>query len=353
MKVTYSFIVVLGALAFLSCKTEVKEEKDLSNYIQTVNGPISVDSMGVTLIHEHVFLDWSPEADYDPMKWNNEEAFHFILPYLKEMKAAGVKTFLECTPAYLGRNPKLLKRLSDETGLNILTNTGFYAARDYQHIPEFAYKISPEGLAQVWIKEFENGIEETGIKPGFIKIGLNYNKDSLASIEEKIVRAAAITHANTGLTIVAHSGKEHIANFCLEILQEQGVKPEAFVWTHAQNDSNEAHVNIARKGAWVSLDGMGSIKVDTASGDTLQLNRYVDYLVNLKSQNLLHRVLISHDSGWYTVGDENESMGRLFTPVFQYVIPELKRRGFTDQDIEQLLIINPQIAFAIGPDLND
>ncbi len=351
MSVDYILRAILVALIFSGCGTEDRESDDLKGKIITVSGPINPDDMGTTLIHEHVFLDWSPVADYDPSIWDNENAFQFILPYLKEMKDAGVQTFLECTPEYLGRNPELLKGLSDVTGLNILTNTGFYAARDYQHVPQFAYEITADSLASIWIDEFKNGIGEFGIKPGFIKIGLNYNKDSLAPIEQKIVRASAITHKKTGLTIVAHSGKEHIANLCIEILKEEGVRPAAFVWTHAQNEEPTGHVNIAKKGAWVSLDGMGSIRVDTSAGDTLQLKRYVDYLVNLKAANLLHRVLVSHDSGWYTVGDENKNMGRRFTPIFEFVIPELKRRGFTDQDIDQLLIVNPPLAYTISHDL--
>ena len=347
----FIFLTLLSSIFLSGCNSTEKSHQSISERLITVSGPIHPDSMGLALIHEHVFLDWSAADDYDPGIWDNEEAYQFILPYLKEMKAAGVKTFLECTPVYLGRNPELLRRLSDETGLNIITNTGFYAARDFQHIPQFAYEATADSIAGIWIKEFEEGIEGSGVKPGFIKIGLNFNKDSLSQLEKKIVEAAAITHTKTGLTIVAHSGKEVIALQALQILKENGVLPEAFVWTHAQNDTEETHTRIARKGAWVSLDGMGSIRVDTATGDTLELDNYVDYLVNLRKDNLLHRVLISHDSGWYTVGDENETMGRRFTPIFQYVIPELKRRGFTDQDVNQLLVINPALAYSVSPDI--
>ncbi|CAN0108210.1 unnamed protein product, partial [Chrysoparadoxa australica] len=114
----------------------------------------------------------------------------------------------------------------------------------------------------------------------------------------------------------------------------------------------EAQISIAKAGGWVYLEGMGSIRLDTASGDTIQLKRYMDYLVNLKAKNLLNRVLISHDSGWYTVGEENNTMNRRFTPIFQYVIPELKRQGFTDEDINQLLVKNPPIAYSISPNLS-
>ena len=202
--------------------------------------------------------------------------------------------------------------------------------------------------AQIWIKEFNEGIEGTGIRPGFIKIGLDYkDKQKLTPLDEKIVRAAAITHRETGLTIVSHSGTEAMALACLEVLKSEGVAPGAFVWTHAQNSLSGEHEHIASHGAWVSIDGMGSIRVDPDSGDTLQLSRYVDYLVNLKQAGMLDRTLISHDAGWYTVGEENTEMSRPYTALFKYVVPSLKDKGFTAFDFDQLLVQNPKTAYTI------
>ncbi len=341
-------IYVLIGITFLGCKSGEKDLETPEGYIMTVLGPIPPENLGKTLIHEHVFLDWSPAEVEDPWKWNSAEAFQFILPYVEEMKSHGVQSFLECTPKYIGRNPRLLKKLAESAELNILTNTGFYAARNYQHIPEFARTATPDSLAKIWITEFNDGIEETGIKPGFIKIGLDYNdKLKLTPLDEKIVRAAAITHRETGLTIVAHSGTEVMALACLEVLESEGVAPGAFVWTHAQNSLPGEHEHIASHGAWVSIDGMGSIRVDPDSGDTLQLERYVDYLVNLKQAGMLDKALISHDGGWYTVEEENTEMSRPFTAIFQFVTPALKTKGFTDNDIDLLLIQNPRTAYTI------
>jgi len=340
------FLVIVGAL--VGCNNSTHERRNPEGSIMTVLGPISPDSLGKTLIHEHVFLDWSPAEEEDPWQWNSAEAFQFILPYIEEMKSHGVQTFLECTPKYIGRNPRLLERLAEFTGLNILTNTGFYAARNYQHIPGFAGAASPDSLASLWIKEFEDGIEGTGIRPGFIKIGLDYkDKQKLTPLDEKIVRTAAITHRETGLTIVAHSGTEAMALACLEVLKSEGVAPGAFVWTHAQNSVPGEQEHIASHGAWVSIDGMGSIRVDPASGDTLQLKRYVDYLINLKQAGMLDRTLISHDAGWYTVGEENTEMNRPYTAIFKYVVPVLKEKGFSAFDFDQLLVQNPKTAYTI------
>lgn len=341
---------ILALIILFGCSSDQSESAMDESQVITVLGPIHADSLGVALIHEHVFLDWSGVSNYNPKEWNNDDAYEFILPYLQELKELGIDAFMECTPAYIGRNPELLQRLSRNTGMHILTNTGLYAAREYRHIPDYAYNISADSLATNWIHEFENGIEDTEIKPGFIKIGLNFDKDTLSAIEEKIVRAAAITHNHTGLSIVAHSGMEDIAILCLEIMKSENILPEAFIWTHAQNDSKEAHVRIAQRGAWVSLDGMGDIGMNSASMDTLELHRYVDYLIHLKQSNLLHRVLISHDSGWYTAGDQNKYMGRPYTSIHKLLLPELKKNGFSETEIFQLMVTNPKLAYSLSVD---
>lgn len=342
----YLFSLLLPVF-FLGCEQSNIPRSASDLQVMTVNGPIPADSMGLTLIHEHVFLDWSEVDSIDRDIWDEEEAFRVILPYLQEMKQRGVKTFLECTPAYLGRNPGLLKRLSAAGGLQILTNTGYYAARKSQHIPAHAYEMDASELAATWIKESESGIEDSGVFPGFIKIGMD-SKPQLTDMDTKIVRAAARTHLATGLTIVAHTGTDTTAAQELAILAEEGVAPEAFVWTHAQNGTPEGHLRLARKGAWVSLDGMGWIQPDSATRDSSALFKYVSFLENLKEHQLLHRTLIAHDAGWYTVGEKDQSNYKPYTLIFDLLIPFLQDRGFTEADFQQLLVDNPKAAYGIS-----
>ena len=94
-----------------------------------VKGPLPARDMGLTLIHEHVFLDWTGADSIRPDRWDNDAAVRRILPYLRDMQAQGVKTMLECTPNYIGRNPRLPARLADSTGLNIPSPTRGITAR--------------------------------------------------------------------------------------------------------------------------------------------------------------------------------------------------------------------------------
>ncbi len=319
-----------------------------SDSILTVTGPIPADSLGLALIHEHVFLDWSGADSMRPQDWEEEAAFEAILPHLLEVKKHGVRSFLECTPAYLGRNPGLLHRLSVESGLQILTNTGFYGARQNRYIPAFAFGATAEELAGIWVKEFEEGIGDDGltVRPGFIKIGVDADS-SLSEMHQKLARAAALTHLRTGLTIVAHTGIDTTAALQLAILEQAGVAPDAFVWTHAQNGTPEGHVRLAKRGAWVSLDGLGWVAPEDHQGDSTALYQYVDYLKNLKAHGLLHRALISHDAGWYTHGEAGGGDYKPHTPIFTLLKPLLLKNGFTEENFRLLLVENPREAYAI------
>jgi phosphotriesterase-related protein len=340
------FVINVFIFLLFGCYNNPPESALDEPKIFTVQGPIHPDSLGVTLIHEHVFLDWSGADNLDPTNWDLDEAEAIILPFLQRMKARGVKSFLECTPAYLGRSPQLLKRLASETGLQILTNTGFYAARENQHIPEFVDRISADSLASMWVNEFENGIEGTNVRPGFIKIGMD-SKEPLSEIDKKLVEAAARTHLNTGLTIVSHTGTDTTAAQQMQILGKEGVAPDAFVWTHAQNGTAAGHVRLASKGAWISLDGMGWIRPDAETGDSSALFRYLDFLINLKQNSLLNRTLISHDAGWYTVGQEDQTGFKPYTDIFDLVVPRLIHSGMSAEEVKQLLVENPKNAFMI------
>ena len=302
----------------------------------TVMGPIPASEMGITLAHEHILVDFIGADSSGYHRWVREDVLEKALPFMEALKAEGCRTFMECTPAYLGRDPLLMKSVAEKTGLNILTNTGFYGARNNKFIPSRAFQMSPEEIAAEWIAEFRAGIEGTGVRPGFIKMAVDRN-DSLLPMHEKLIRAAAMAHLETGLVIVSHTGTDKPAFDQLEILREYEVSPEAFIWTHAQNGTLEGWVRAARMGTWIALDGAGENRIQ----------EYASNLAALKAEGLLDHVLISHDSGWYRVGEENGGRYNGYTTIFRQLIPALQEKGFTDDDMDRLLSRNPAKAFTI------
>ena len=304
--------------------------------VMTVSGPISAARMKFTLSHEHILVDFIGAKKIAPGRYQVEDVIKTALPHLLAVKENGCFSFVDCTPAYLGRDVALLKELSAKTGLNILTPTGYYGAAGEKHVPEHAYSETAQQLANSWISEWNDGIEGTGIRPGFIKTGVD--RAPLTAVQQKLLKAAAITHLATGLTIGVHTGDGPAAEEQLTILQENGVHPSARIWIHAQNEKDmQFHVRAAQRGSWVSFDGV----------NTNSLGAHVEYIINMKKAGHLDKVLVSQDSGWYHVGEPGGGTFNHYNTVFTDLIPALKQQGITTSELELLFVTNPSKAFTV------
>lgn len=324
-----------------SCEEKETSVKLKIPQINTVTGKIPIDSMGLTLIHEHMLVDFIGADSVSPDRFDREEVINKVLPYLLEVKQFGVKTIFDCTPSYLAKDPLLLKELSEKSGIQIVTNTGFYGAVGGKYLPDFVFQENASQLADRWIAEFEIGIDSTGIKPGFIKISVN-EEEPLIEVDAKLVRAAGITHVQTGLQIASHTGTWKTAKQEVEILQKMAIDPSVFVWVHAQAEQDfQNYLEAASLGVWISLDGIG-----------WGLDEYVDRLVFAKANGILEHVLISHDAGWYDPAKADGGEIQPFTNIFENLIPALNEKGFDQADWDLLLIENPKKAFGKG-DMGD
>jgi len=302
----------------------------------TVNGPVSSGDMGVSLVHEHILVDFIGADSITDQRWDRSKVINRSLPYLKQIRELGCRTFVECTPAFLGRDPLLLKSLSDSSGLNIITNTGYYGAGNNKYLPKHAFYETADQIAERWKMEWDSGIAGTGVKPGFIKIGVM--DGHLSDLHIKLVEAAARTHLKTGLVIASHTGPAIPAFEQLAILKDEGVSPEAFIWVHAQTENDLSfHIKAAKMGAWISLDGLNDNNLD----------EYIRMIKNMKERGLINKVLLSHDSGWYHPGEENGGNYKGYSTLLEKLVPLLRKEDFTEMEIKQLLVINPSNAFTI------
>lgn len=291
--------------------------------VYTVSGPVSPGRLGVTLIHEHVLVDFGGTRQYDP-----EEVFRTALPHLRDLRRAGCRTLVDPTPEHIGRDAALLRRLSRASGLNIVCVTGIYGAANHKFIPEFAHRETAEQLAARYEAEFRRGIGATGIRPGLIKTGVN--RAPLPEIERKLVRAAALASKATGLTVASHTGPGDAALEQLDIFAAAGVPASSFIWVHAHNEKDHAfHLKAARAGAWVEFDGLRDTTLDW----------HLECVRAMKQAGLLHRTLVSQDAGWYHVGEPQGGSYRGYTFLFRDFLPRL---NFSPADVNQLLVVNPR-----------
>jgi predicted metal-dependent phosphotriesterase family hydrolase len=325
--------IAFAGLAFLPFGKANAGEKEK---VMTVSGPMDADAMGFSLSHEHVLVDFIGAEKYSKERYDANDVYQIALPHLVELKKTGCQTFVDCSPAYLGRDVTLLKKLADASGLNIITNTGYYGAVQEKFLPRHVYTESAEQLAARWTKEFREGIEGTGIKPGFIKTSTD--KAPLTAAQKKIITAAGLAHKATGLTILVHTGNGAAANEQVDILKKVGVDMSARVWTHSQNETDmKFHIDAARNNGWVAFDGVNPESVDAN----------IACLQRMKSEKLLQHVLVSQDSGWYNVGEPSGGNFRPYTCISTQLIPRLRESGFTSQELDLIFKTNPAKAFSI------
>lgn len=304
--------------------------------IVTVTGPLPPHQARVVLPHEHVILDLrgterkESDRDEDP-----EQLLRAIHDYVGYLPLYGAHTLVDGATQYQGRNAMLLHQLSVSTGVQIITNTGYTAIQGGEFLPPHVFEASADQIAQRWVGELRDGIEGTGVRPGFIKIGLD--PGSLQETDRKLVVAAARTHLQTGLTIASDTAHYESAAEQLALLGDEGVAPEAWIWLHAQRESRTNLIlAAAQRGAWVLVDDFTEDN----------LFRRVNLLRSLKHEGLLERTLVSQNAlGYQITRAQRSPRVQRYDQVFKLLIPALLRTGFDVDDIQKLTVVNPRNAY--------
>ena len=306
--------------------------------IQTVLGPIAADKFGFALPHEHVMCDFIGADKTSRERWNVDEVAEAILPNLLQLKERGVSGFVDCTPAYIGRDPRVLQKLAIQSGLHIVTNTGYYGGMNDKFVPQHAFDESDAQLAARWTSEWKNGIEDTGIKPGFIKIGIDEipkTQTELSPIDAKLVRAAAHASRETGLTVTCHTGGGPAAYAATQLFIATNGAPSRFIVAHSDGHGHDYNRRIADLGAWVSFDGIGYRALE-------EHLKIVQPMIETHAKQLL----LSMDKGWWWVGEPQGGKIQNYNYLSDTFLPALRKAAINDAAIRQLTVENPARAFS-------
>ncbi|MBE2220455.1 MAG: phosphotriesterase [Anaerolineae bacterium] len=300
--------------------------------VQTVCGSVPASELGFTLPHEHIMVDFGGAVTAGKHRYDADNVIEIMLPYLQAAAAQGVHTFFECTPNFLGRDPEIFRTLSERSGLNIVTNTGLY---NNQYLPEYAKTQNAERLAEAWIAEFMDGIEGSGIKPGFIKTAVNPQPTAL---DLKLIHAAALAHKETGLTIATHTCTADAAQAIVRILNQYQVDPSRWIFVHAHVEEDFSRVlALAQTGIWIELDGLAW------GGD----EDHVHKLMALLEHGYEDQILLSQDAGWYHIGEEAGGAVIPYTRLQAEFLPLLAARGVDSAMIDKITRLNPANAFGL------
>lgn len=301
--------------------------------INSVLGKIAASNLGVTLMHEHI--TWDRSGAESNNKYSIEEVVNTMLPYLLELKNAGCHTFVDATTFGSGRDLEILMECSKRTGLNILTNIGAWDGSNIEEkfIPSILKGKNIDEIAEIWTSEFFNGIEGTNVKPAYIKIALG-DTGVITEFQEKILRAAARTSIKTKLPIQCHTIPANSAVNAVEIIEEEKLSLNKFIWVHGDVEQNwEVIMKLAKKGIWIEFDYLGRCK---------EFSWHLEAIRNLIENNLLDRILLSQDAGVFYFGEKNNKESILpYDRIFKEFIPYCEYNGISHETFHKLLTENP------------
>jgi phosphotriesterase-related protein len=234
----------------------------------------------------------------------------------------------------------VLRELAQASGLHIVTNTGYYGGMNDKFVPQHAHHESAEQLAARWIGEWKNGIEDTGVKPGFIKIGIDEIPETatqLSDMDAKLVRAAAQASRACGLSVTCHTGGGQGGYVAAQLFIAEGGDPARLVLAHSDGHGHEFNRKIAALGSWVSFDGIGYRPLEEHLSIVLPLlDEFAD------------RILLSMDRGWWWVGEPKGGTIKNYNYLSDTFLPALRKAGVNEAVIRQLTIENPARVFGIG-----
>ncbi|MDQ3871740.1 MAG: phosphotriesterase-related protein [Chloroflexota bacterium] len=313
----------------------------MAPYVHTVSGAVPADSIGFTLPHEHTACQlWHVANRWDYWELTTDE--DLIAAELAEFTGRGGTCLVDLTLPGIGRDPARLRRLSERSALAIVMGTGWYRAPYYP--PEALIdRRSPDELAAQMVREFREGVDATGVRPGIIgEIGVD--KPWLSALEERVHRAAARAARATGMAITTHSVLSDVGLAQLRVFEEEGVDPGRVVVGHADSrPSLGYYLAVIERGASVQFDFLGMrFTAIEEHGEP----RVIELLCELLDRGHADRVLLSqdvcHNAQLKVYG------GRGYSYLAETFLPRLRVAGVAEDEIEQMTVRNPRRILSIG-----
>ena len=319
----------------------------------TVNaaaGPIAVDALGVTLMHEHLLIGYPGwEADTLRPGPSRQEIIAISIDKIQAMQDHGIQSMLDPCPNDLGRDVTFAAEVSARTGFNIICATGLYKEKEggapHWHFTRNVGR-GVEVMAELFIHELTQGIGETGVKAGIIKVATGTG--TITDYEYDVLSAAAIAAVETGAPITTHTDQGTMGVEQQAFLVSKGVPAHRIIIGHSCGSADlDYHLGILGKGSYLGFDRFG---LDILVPDEQRVDALVALLIKEQEQ----RIVVSHDSVWCTRGmpiprEMIEAMDpdKLFDPTHFHrnIIPQLLARGVGQSQIDAMLIDNPRRFF--------
>lgn len=299
-------------------------------------------------MHEHIFI-LSPEimANY-PEAWGDEDArVADAVTRLNELKARGVDTIVDLTVIGLGRYLPRVARVAAQTELNILVATGVYT---YNDVPMHFHYLGPgaefggdETMTALFVRDIEEGIADTGVKAAILKCATD--RPGVTPGVERVLRAVAAAHRQTGVPISTHThagtrrGLEQ-----QRIFAQEGVDLSRVIIGHSGDSTDIGYLEeLIAAGSYLGMDRFG---LDLL----LPFEDRVATVATMCERGHADKMVLSHDAMCF-FDALPEDMIPTVAPNWHYlhihndVLPALRARGVTEEQIDTMLIHNPRRIF--------
>ena len=316
--------------------------------IQTVRGPIDTSQLGPTLMHEHIFVLSVEMMQNYPEGWGDEEQrIAAATARMNELESRGIGTVVDLTVIGLGRYIPRIQRIGAQTGLNIIVATGIYT---YNEIPFYFHfrgpdtaMGGPEIMVDLFVRDIERGIAETGVRAGILKCATD--APGMTKGVERILRAVAQAHRQTGVPISTHThARSRRGLEQQQVFREEGVDLSRVVIGHSGDTTELDYLEeLMANGSYIGMDRFG---IDTI----LPFEDRVNTVATLCERGYAKQMVLSQDAACFNDWLDEHTLPAVL-PNWHYlhihndVIPALKTRGVTDEQIHTMMVENPRAIF--------
>lgn len=311
--------------------------------VNTVLGPLDSADLGFTLSHEHITLGAAGTAAAYPGFQDRQAIADAASAALTEAYAGGVRTIIDVTTLDLGRDIPLMQEVSRRSGVHAIPCCG-----NHLSIPRIFWGAPVDKVAALFIKEIEEGIEDTGVKAGIIKVASD--RGGITENEEVILRAAARACNATGTRISTHTwSPDRVGEEQVRILKEEGVDLNRVYIGHSNDDTDVDYLTgLLDEGVWLGLDRYPGGRTP----ETPRWEMRTAVVKQLIDAGWAHRLMLSHDHSTPLVqpSEELRREREAFNPdgylfITRNVLPRLLELGAAQDDIDAMMIDNPRRFF--------
>ncbi len=314
--------------------------------INTVLGTCTPDDLGVTLMHEHLLIGWPGwETDTAAPPFQRKETLKMCVDRMQELKALGMRTFLDPCPIDLARDAEFMAEVAQAAQVNIICATGLYkedqgAPAYFKFRAQFGDAVSE--MTETFVKELTEGIGGSGIKAGILKVATQAHK--ISAYEEMVLRAAARAAKATRARITTHTDEGSMGREQLDIFAAEGVDLKHVIIGHSCGSADlRYHVDMLDRGCMLGFDRFG---LEILQPDRLRKAA----LIGLLGIGFQNQIVLSHDTVWCWRGRPLALPAEILpnwnpTHVFKNIIPALREAGVPQAKIDAMLIDNPRRFF--------